>query len=156
MTYPAKASPRDRRPAGKSSAISKPKSAGVRPPDSVQSLRVLVVEDNPDTAESLARQLHLWGHQCQLCSRGEEALRALPRYHPQVVLIDIGLPDMDGWRLARLIRQSGDECPILIAVTAYGEEGDFARSQQAAISYHLVKPAYQPQLRQILGRIARQ
>ena len=81
----------------------------------------------------------------------------LPGYRPQVVLIDIGLPDMDGWSLARFISsQASHDRPILIAVTAYGEESDFVRSQRAAISYHLVKPAYQFQLRQILGRIASQ
>ncbi len=124
--------------------------------DGVQSLRVLVVEDNLDAAESLARQLHQWGYHCRVCSSGEEALSVLLRYNAQVVLIDVGLPDMDGWRLARKIHEASDVQPILIAVTAYGEEDDFDRSQQAAISYHLVKPAYQPQLRQILGRIARQ
>lgn len=119
-------------------------------------LRVLVVEDNLDAAEGLARQLQNWGHHCRVCTSGQEALSVLPSYHPQVVLIDIGLPDMDGWSLARFISQASNERPILIAVTAYGEEGDFVRSQQAAISYHLIKPAYQFQLRQILGRIASQ
>lgn len=134
----------------------RPKALGQAPRERVDCLRVLVIEDNLDAAESLARQLHQWGHHCRVCTTAHEALSVLVRYHPQVVLIDIGLPDMDGWRLARLIHQTTNERPILIAVTAYGEEGDFARSQQAAISYHLVKPAYQPQLRQILGRIARQ
>lgn len=122
----------------------------------LEALRVLVVEDNLDAAESLARQLQQWGHHCRVCTSGQEALSLLPGYHPQVVLIDIGLPDMDGWSLARFISQASNERPILIAVTAYGEEGDFVRSQRAAISYHLVKPAYQFQLRQILGRIASQ
>lgn len=158
ITYPPQTSPRRQNLplAGKGNAIAKAKTSTNRPSETVESLRVLVVEDNLDTAESLTRQLHQWGHHCRLCTSGEEALSVIERYHPQVVLIDIGLPDMDGWRLARHIHQASDQRPVLIAVTAYGEEGDFARSQQAAISYHLVKPAYQPQLRQILGRIARQ
>lgn len=156
VTYPTKAAPRTRNVSASTPAGARAKPNPARSAECVESLRVLVVEDNLDTAESLAKQLHQWGHHCRVCSSGQEALSVLARYRPQVVLIDIGLPDMDGWRLARLIHQSADERPILIAVTAYSEEGDFARSQQAAISYHLVKPAYQPQLRQILGRIARQ
>lgn len=146
---PAKTSPSGRH-------FATAKTSGMRMPKRLEALRVLVIEDNLDTAESLARQLHQWGHHCRVCTSGAEALSVLPGYHPQVVLVDIGLPDMDGWRLARLIQQANDERPILIAITAYGEEGDFVRSQQAAISYHLVKPAYQFQLRQILSRIASQ
>lgn len=146
---PDKTSPRGRH-------SPKARTAAARASQRVEALRVLVVEDNLDAAESLARQLHNWGHHCRVCTSGQEALSVLPGYHPQVVLIDIGLPDMDGWSLARFISQASNERPILIAVTAYGEEGDFVRSQRAAISYHLVKPAYQFQLRQILGRIASQ
>lgn len=143
-----------RSPRAKYSAATRATAA--RASNRIEALRVLVVEDNLDAAESLARQLHNWGHHCRVCTSGQEALSVLPGYHPQVVLIDIGLPDMDGWSLARFISQASNERPILIAVTAYGEEGDFVRSQRAAISYHLVKPAYQFQLRQILGRIASQ
>ena len=134
----------------------KARTAAVRSGPRSEALRVLVIEDNLDAAESLARQLHNWGHHCRVCTSGQEALSVLPGYRPQVVLIDIGLPDMDGWSLARFISQASHDRPILIAVTAYGEESDFVRSQRAAISYHLVKPAYQFQLRQILGRIASQ
>ena len=147
--FPAAASPKDR-----SCTAPRLKANTTRTADHAGSLRVLVIEDNLDTAESLARQLHQWGHQCRICTTGQEALSVMLGYHPQVVLIDIGLPDIDGWRLAHLIPQVSEDRPVLIAVTAYGEEGDFARSQRAEISYHLVKPAYQPQLRQILGRIA--
>lgn len=149
VTFPVAASPKNR-----GCAVPRVKASTTRSADRGGSLRVLVIEDNLDAAESLARQLHQWGHQCRICTTGQEALSVMLGYHPQVVLIDIGLPDMDGWRLAHLIPQVSDERPVLIAVTAYSEEGDFARSQRAAISYHLVKPAYQPQLRQILGRIA--
>lgn len=119
-------------------------------------LRVLVVEDNLDTAAVLDHNLQAWGYASRVCTSGNEALALAPYYHPHVVLIDIGLPDIDGWELARRLRQQHDDGqPVFIAVTAHGEEDDFHRSQAAGIGYHLVKPAFQPQLREILERLAR-
>lgn len=113
-------------------------------------LRVLVVEDSLDAADSVATMLKQWGHECRVCSGGNEALALAPYFKPNVVLIDIGLPDIDGWELAR--RLPGG--PLLIAVTARGEEADFERSQEVGIRYHLVKPAFQRQLRDLLARLA--
>lgn len=112
-------------------------------------LRVLVIEDALDHAESLALQLNGWGYDCRVCTSGHEAVALAPYYHPNVVLIDIGLPDMSGWELAERLPRDA----LLIAVTARGEEADFKRSDLAGIRYHLVKPAYQRQLRELLGRI---
>lgn len=112
-------------------------------------LRVLVVEDSVDVAETLRIQLKQWGCRCQICASGSEALAIAPSFEPQVVLLDIGLPDMDGWEVARRL-PSGS---LLIAITAYGEAGDFQRSQRAGIAYHLVKPAFQNQLRELLERV---
>ncbi|HWB13290.1 MAG TPA: response regulator [Pirellulales bacterium] len=118
-------------------------------------LRVLVVEDNLDTADVLDTSLHTWGYASRVCTSGNEALALFPYYLPHVVLIDIGLPDMDGWELARRLRQRRDGAPpVLIAITAHGEQHDYQRSQLAGISFHLVKPAFQPQLREILERLA--
>jgi CheY-like chemotaxis protein len=118
-------------------------------------LRVMVVEDNLDTAGALEKSLNQWGYASRVCTSGNEALALAPYYLPDVVLIDIGLPDIDGWELARRLRQhQADAAPVLIAVTAHGEQRDFQRSQLAGISYHLVKPAFQPQLRDILERLA--
>jgi CheY-like chemotaxis protein len=114
-----------------------------------QPLRVLVVEDSVDVAEALGLQLREWGHTYRLCASGNEALALLPYFRPNVVLIDIGLPDMSGWELARYL--PGDA--VLIAVSARGEDDDFRRSQLAGIGYHLVKPAYQRQLRELLERL---
>lgn len=119
-------------------------------PKRTQLLRILVVEDSIDVAETLAIQLRQWGHECQVCTSGNEALALAPYFRPNVVLIDIGLPDMDGWELARKLPGG----PLLIAITACGDEYDFRRSQRAGIRYHLVKPAYQNQLRELLERIA--
>jgi CheY-like chemotaxis protein len=118
-------------------------------------LRVLVVEDNLDTAGVLEKSLDQWGYVSRVCTSGNEALALSPYYLPQVVLIDIGLPDIDGWELARRLRQHQAEAPpVFIAITAHGEQHDFQRSQWAGISYHLVKPAFQTQLREILERLA--
>ncbi|HJT33996.1 MAG TPA: response regulator, partial [Pirellulales bacterium] len=107
------------------------------PPPGV--LRVLVVEDNLDQAESLEKTLKTWGYDSRICTSAGEALALAPYYQPQVVVIDIGLPDMDGWQLASgLRRQEGTVNAIFIAVTAYGDADDYRRSQQVGISYHLV------------------
>ena len=115
-------------------------------------LRVLVVEDSLDVAELLARQLREWGFDSRICTSGHEAIGLAPYYHPNVVLIDIGLPDMTGWDLAKHLPSDA----LLIAVTARGEEDDFKRSQLVGIRYHLVKPAYQRQLRELLERLRRE
>lgn len=116
-----------------------------------RALRVLVVEDALDAAEVLAMQLREWGYDSRVCASGEEAVALAPYYQPNVVLIDIGLPDMTGWDLAKLLPTDS----LLIAVTARGEADDFKRSQRVGIRYHLVKPTYQRQLRELLERLAR-
>ena len=124
-------------------ALSQDKVGAARP------LRVLVVEDSVDAAEALGLQLREWGYNYRICACGNEALELVPYFRPNVVLIDIGLPDMSGWELARYLPGNA----VLIAVSARGEDEDFRRSQHAGIVYHLVKPAYQRQLRELLERI---
>lgn len=128
--------------------------SGSPPPTGL--MRVMVVEDNLDVAQVLEKSLQEWGYTSRVCTSGSEALALAPYFQPQVVLIDIGLPDMDGWELARRLRQQEAEVPpIFIAITAHGEHHDFQRSQSVGILYHLVKPSFQPQLRQILDRLVR-
>ncbi len=127
--------------------------ASPSPPPGV--LRVLVVEDNLDQAESLEKTLKTWGYDSRICTSASEALALAPYYQPRVVLIDIGLPDMTGWQLAESLRkQGGSDGAVFIAVTAYGDEDDYRRSQRVGISYHLVKPSFQHQLHEILSRLA--
>jgi two-component system, sensor histidine kinase len=117
-------------------------------------LRVLVVEDSLDVAETLERTLSGWGYSAKVCTSGQEALALAPYFRPMVVLIDIGLPDMTGWELARSLRDQSQNCkPVMIVITAYGDQADFEASQAAGISFHLVKPAFQMQLRQLLARL---
>lgn len=122
------------------------------PNDHLQ-LRVLVVEDDTDTADSMAMLLHLYAHEVQVARDGPAALRAVLESEPDVVLLDIGLPKLDGWQLAKAIRaQSRNRRPLLIALSGYGTQSDHLRSQEAGIDLHLVKPIEPEILQHILRR----
>jgi signal transduction histidine kinase/ActR/RegA family two-component response regulator len=106
------------------------------------SRRVLVVDDNRDAAESLDTLLKLLGADTRVAYSGAEALKALATYEPAVVLLDIGMPGMDGHEVARRIRQRPESRDVtLIALTGWGQEEDRDRSQLAGFDYHLIKPA---------------
>jgi CheY-like chemotaxis protein len=104
-------------------------------------LSILVVEDEDDSAKSLAELLTLGGHSVRIASSGPEALQQTHDATPDVVLLDIGLPGMDGWEVARRLRdQSKDKQPFVVAVTGYETTDDQWRSADAGIDLHLVKP----------------
>jgi PAS domain S-box-containing protein len=103
--------------------------------------RVLVVDDNLDAAETLAELLALSGHDVRTAHDGPAALEAAGRFRPEVVLLDIGLPGMDGCEVARRLRgQEGATRALLAALTGYGQEEDRLRSREAGFDTHLVKP----------------
>jgi CheY-like chemotaxis protein len=103
-------------------------------------LRVLVVDDQPDIADSEAMLVRLWGYEAETARDGLAALAAAARFRPDVVVLDIGLPGMNGWELARRLRESvGPLC--LIAVTGYATDADRRRSAEAGFESHLAKPA---------------
>jgi two-component system CheB/CheR fusion protein len=102
--------------------------------------RVLIVDDNVDTAAGMVRLLKLLGHQVAIAHDGPAALDAARRHRPDVVLLDIGLPGMDGYEVARALRHEGFTDALLIAVSGYGQDEDFKRSQAAGFNHHLVKP----------------
>lgn len=103
--------------------------------------RVLVVDDNEDAAELLAEVLRLQGWNVAVALDGPRALSMLDQFQPEVAVLDIGLPVMDGYELATRIRERlGAKAPRLVAVTGYGQERDRARSQEAGFAHHLVKP----------------
>jgi signal transduction histidine kinase/DNA-binding response OmpR family regulator len=103
--------------------------------------RVLVVDDNQDAAESLAMVLRIAGHEVNVCFDGPAAIAAVAATRPDVVLLDIGLPDMNGFEVARKLRANADfSDTLLVAVTGYGQEQDMRRSQEAGFDHHLVKP----------------
>jgi signal transduction histidine kinase/ActR/RegA family two-component response regulator len=105
--------------------------------------RVLVVDDNVSSAQSLAMVLKLDGHEVQVTHDGGGALEAVPRFRPEVVLMDIGLPGMDGYEVARRLRQDAELAAgiaLLVAVTGYAEDEARRRSREAGFDHHLVKP----------------
>jgi CheY-like chemotaxis protein len=120
-------------------------------------LRLLVVEDDADNAESLALLLRLDGHDVMVACDGPTALRMAEEYPPDVALLDLGLPGMDGYEVARrLVAQSPDRKPLLIAVTGYGRDTDRQHSTEAGIQMHLLKPVDPKMLQQLLGRFKAQ
>ncbi|HEX3125964.1 MAG TPA: CheR family methyltransferase [Thermoanaerobaculia bacterium] len=111
------------------------------PPVEAHSRRVLVVDDNVDTAESLAMLLRMKGHDVQVAYDGLAALRTARAFHPDAVLLDIGLPGLDGYQVAaRLRRRRRTAGSLLVALTGYGREEDRARAQEAGFDHHLTKP----------------
>jgi two-component system CheB/CheR fusion protein len=122
---------------------------GARPADQVPrrrsglrtSRRILVVDDNVDSAESLGQFLEMVGHQIRTAYNGPAGLETARAYRPEIVLLDISMPGMDGYELARRLRQEpGLERVLLVALTGYGQDEDRRRSRQATIDHHLVKP----------------
>jgi PAS domain S-box-containing protein len=112
------------------------------PAPSLQARRVMVVDDNHDAAESMGILLKLLGAEVQVVYSGTEALDLIPTYQPSAVLLDIGMPGMDGHEVARRIRQLPEFRDItLIALSGWGQEEDRRRSKQAGFDYHLIKPA---------------
>jgi PAS domain S-box-containing protein len=104
--------------------------------------RVLVVDDNADVTDTMALLLKVDGHDVRTAPDGPTALAAAQAFRPEVVILDIGLPGMDGYEVARRLRQQGDlQKAMLVALTGYGQEEDRRRSQEAGFDAHLVKPA---------------
>jgi len=116
--------------------------AVVRSSSEVYGRRVLVVDDNVDAAESTAAFLRLEGHEVKAVHDGLQALASLKVFDPHVVVLDIGLPGLDGYAVARQLRARGDTSHVLlIALTGYGQKEDRARAADAGFDYHYVKPA---------------
>jgi len=115
-------------------------------------LHVLVVDDNLDAATSLSTLLSLIGHVVTLAADGPTALALVPAATPDLVLIDIGLPMMDGYALAAALRDAGLDRAALVAVTGYGRDDDVRRSREAGFDDHLVKPVDLATLQRITAR----
>ena len=109
-------------------------------PADARSLRILIVDDNADAADSIAMLLNMEGHQTRAVNTARAALLAVPEFKPEVVLLDIGLPEMDGYEVARRLRQNGRPSMRLVAVTGYGQPADRRRAQAAGFDEHMVKP----------------
>jgi len=116
-------------------------------------LRILVVDDNVDAADTLGILLQAMGHELRLAYDGPGALRAAADFRPDVVLLDIGMPGMDGYEVARRLRAlPGLEKVMLVALTGYGQEEDRQRSEQFGFNTHLLKPVDLDELQSVLTR----
>jgi signal transduction histidine kinase len=118
--------------------------------------RVLIVEDNADSRAMLHAMLELWGHEVHEAPDGESGLERAGTVRPEIALIDVGLPGLDGYELARQIRASvGGTHIFLVAVTGYGQPDDIRRAKTAGFDTHLVKPVDVKTLAAILGEAGR-
>ena len=116
-------------------------------------LRVLVVDDHDDTAVTTALLMRVFGHLVEVASNGPAALEAARLGDPDVVLLDLAMPGMDGLELARRLRDlAGVKRPLLVAISGYGREVDRQRSAEAGIDLHFVKPVDSALLGKILAR----
>ena len=113
--------------------------------------RILVVDDHEDAAESLGMLLQITGHEVRIAHDGLEAVEAAAAFLPDVVLLDIGLPKLDGYEAARRIRDAQGAQVLLIAVTGWGQEEDRLRCKEAGFDHHLTKPIRADALQELLG-----
>ena len=133
--------------------------AGVRQEEksgAARPLRVLITDDNIDSADSLALLLRFDGHEVRTANDGPAALEAAWDFRPEVVFLDIALPNgMDGYEVARRLRkETGLEKAVLIAMTGYGQPEDVARAAAAGMDHHVTKPADPAALRRLLVAVA--
>jgi CheY-like chemotaxis protein len=118
-------------------------------------LRILVVDDNEDSAESLALLLKISGHEVEMANDGMAAVEMATSFAPEVILLDIGLPKLNGYEAARAIRERPNGGSInLIALTGWGQEEDRQRSKDAGFDGHMVKPVDHVELMKRLEDLA--
>jgi CheY-like chemotaxis protein len=118
--------------------------------------RMLIVDDNRDAADSLGMLMKVMGNDTRVAYDGREALATASQFHPEVVLLDIGLPTVSGYEVAReLRRRPGGATLLLIATTGWGQPSDKEQSREAGFDHHLVKPVDPAALLKLLDRPGR-
>lgn len=118
-------------------------------------LHVLVVDDNRDAADSLCMLLSLWGYDCCVAYDGAAGLQAAYAYRPDCLLLDIAMPGLDGYTLARRVRaQPGLDHVKLVALTSYSDETHVQRSQEAGFDIHLVKPTDPLEIKKLMETLS--
>jgi DNA-binding response OmpR family regulator len=115
--------------------------------------RVLVVDDNTDAADSLAMLLEVRGDEVRIAYDGLEALEAEDVFRPDVVLLDIGMPKLSGYDVAKRIRESRGDMVLIVAITGWGQEDDRQRAREAGFDHHFTKPV---DFEMLLGLIDRE
>jgi CheY-like chemotaxis protein len=123
-----------------------------QPASSSSSLRILVVDDNYDAAATLGMMLRLMGNAVRMAHDGEEAVSAAEEFRPDLLLLDLGLPKLNGYEVCRRIRQQawGTEM-LIVAVTGWGRDEDLQRTKEAGFDQHFVKPVRPVTLKKLLG-----
>ncbi|HKI38602.1 MAG TPA: ATP-binding protein [Gemmataceae bacterium] len=116
--------------------------------------RVLVVEDNPDGRDTLRMMLAMWGHHVEVAADGRQGVEQALALRPEVALVDIGLPQLDGYEVARRVRAALGRDIFLIALTGFGQPHDCRRAFEAGFDAHLVKPADPQELHDLLEQVA--
>jgi CheY-like chemotaxis protein/two-component sensor histidine kinase len=120
------------------------------------SLRILAVDDNVDVADGLASVLGMWGHTVRTAHDGAAALEVATAFAPEVVLLDLGLPRVDGLEVARRLRRTAERSPaLLVSMSGFGQEHTRRRSDEAGFHHHLVKPVDMDSLRTLLENCMR-
>jgi two-component system, sensor histidine kinase len=114
---------------------------------------ILIIEDHDDAREALRALLELEGHHVAAAATGPHGVEIAMQDPPEVALIDIGLPEVDGYEVARRLRGLGTRCPYLIALTGYGQPDDVKRARDAGFDAHLLKPVDPDALASVLNRI---
>ena len=134
--------------------VGTPAGPGPAPPTERVGRRVLVIEDNSDGREMLVTMLRLSGHEVWEAATGVDGLERAVQYRPAVVLLDIGLPDIDGYAVGRELRQRLGASVRLVAVTGYGQPRDRARSEEAGFDAHVLKPVDPAELVDLVQRLS--
>jgi CheY-like chemotaxis protein len=111
------------------------------------------VDDNVDAATAVGQLLEMQGHEVALSADGPAALAAAATTPPDVILLDIGLPGMDGYEVAARLRAAGHTRAALVALTGYGRDSDVQRSREAGFDHHLVKPVDLGRLQKIAAEL---
>jgi two-component system CheB/CheR fusion protein len=115
---------------------------------------IVVVEDNPDSRDMLCELLEQAGFQCRSAENGADGLALIEEFHPQIAILDVGLPELDGFEVARRIRINPKHADVwLIALTGYGQASDRSLGRSAGFDEHLVKPVDPDQLLRLLGEM---
>jgi PAS domain S-box-containing protein len=124
-------------------------------PGSIRTLRILIVDDNRDAADSLNLLLVSMGQKVCVAYDGQCAISAAKTFKPDVVLLDIGMPQMSGYEVARVLRSDASAAKaVLVAVTGWGQDADRERAKKAGFTYHFVKPIGEETLRSVLTEIS--
>lgn len=117
--------------------------------------KILLVEDHKDTVELMALALRVLGHEVECAFDGAQALEMLASFAPEVIVTDLGLPEVDGFELARRVRAIPAHADVpIVAVTGYGTDDDMSRAKAAGITRHLLKPVGPGQLLATIATVA--